>query len=102
MALQLLFYCICFYSSVSDDEATEETDILDSADAQLEIVTECWVEPQAGVVRSAAGEESFFQGLDYSSLAESVSNAIEYILFILLRKNDLHLSKGFATLCTIR
>jgi len=53
--------------SVSEDEATEESDILDANDAQLEIVTECWVEPQAGVTVDLC------KGLDYASLAESVS-----------------------------
>uniref|UniRef100_A0A0N7ZXW0 Protein SZT2 n=1 Tax=Daphnia magna TaxID=35525 RepID=A0A0N7ZXW0_9CRUS len=55
----------------SEDEATEESDILDSSDAQLEIVTECWVEPQAGIVGDSPDERGFFQGLDYHALAES-------------------------------
>lgn len=61
------------YFSVSEDEVTEESDIMDSTDMQLEIVTECWVEPQAGVVSQCDPERHFFQGLDFTSLAESVS-----------------------------
>ena len=61
------------YFSVSEDEVTEESDIMDSTDMQLEIVTECWVEPQAGVVSQCDPEQQFFQGLDFTSLAESVS-----------------------------
>ena len=64
----------------SEDEATEESDILDSSDAQLEIVTECWVEPQIGVVGDSPHERRFFQGLDYSALAESVSHMLSYFI----------------------
>ena len=41
-------------------------------DAQLEIVTECWVEPQAGIVCNSPHERQLFEGLDYTSLAETV------------------------------
>lgn len=70
-------------SSTSEDENTEESDVLDSSDAQLEIVTECWVEPQAGVVGNSPEERAFFQGLDYNALAESVS----YISFYYFQWN---------------
>jgi hypothetical protein len=63
----------------SEDEATEESDILDSSGAQLEIVTECWVEPQTGVVGDSPHERRFFQGLDYHDVAESVSHAFIFI-----------------------
>lgn len=61
--------------------------MLDSTGAQLEIVTECWVEPQAGVVSSGAPERPFFQGMDYTSLAESVSFFIICLKFL---KGSLH------------
>lgn len=68
-------------SSVSEEETTEESDIMESTDAQLEIVSECWIEPQAGVVsHDASDDRPFFRGLDYTGLAESVSPHIIFNL----------------------
>ena len=70
--LLLLLLSLC---SVSEEETTEESDIMESTDSQLEIVTECWIEPQAGVVsHHESDERQFFRGLDYTNLAESVSS----------------------------
>lgn len=65
--------------SLSEDEATEESDIQDNSDVQLEIVTECWVEPQTGVVCNSPHERRFFEGLDYISLADSVSPSFQIV-----------------------
>ena len=72
--IQLLDCILILLNSVSEDEATEESDIMDANDAQLEIVTECWVESQAGVAVDS------FRGLDYTSLAESVSLSLFFLL----------------------
>lgn len=63
--------------SVSEDDANDESGASETAAAaqqqQLEIVTECWVEPQAGYASDAPHQRRFFRRLDYRALAQSVS-----------------------------
>jgi len=73
-----LLNCWC---SVSEDETNEESEAQD-LDPQFEIVTECWVEPQAGIVCNSPRERQLFEGLDYTSLAETVNLHLSHHLSI--------------------
>ena len=80
---------------MSEDEANEESDAQDS-EAQLEIVTECWVEPQAGTVCNSPHERRFFEGLDYQTLSESVSH--RNLIYLLDRQKLVSTQPGFQAL----
>ena len=43
------------------------------ADGELQIITECWVEPQCGVIVNSTPERQHFDGLNYIQLAQAVS-----------------------------
>ena len=46
---------------------------LPEADGELQIVTECWVEPQYGISVNNPIERKHFDGLAYKEIASSVS-----------------------------
>lgn len=46
---------------------------LTEADGDLQIVTECWVEPQYGVVVNSSPERQHWEGLTYKQIARAVS-----------------------------
>lgn len=52
-----------------DDQETETTE----ADSEVQIVTECWVEPQYGVCCNNTPERQHFNGLTYLDIAKAVS-----------------------------
>ena len=43
------------------------------ADGELQLVTECWIEPQNGVVIEGAIHPERYVGLNYKQIAELVS-----------------------------
>ena len=43
------------------------------ADGELQVITECWVEPQWGVVVNSTPERKYFDGLSYQEVAQTVS-----------------------------
>ncbi|KAI0211904.1 KICSTOR complex protein SZT2 [Lamellibrachia satsuma] len=54
-------------ASKDDMEEMETTE----ADGELQIITECWVEPQCGVIVNSTPERQHFDGLNYIQLAEA-------------------------------
>lgn len=57
--------------STDDDNDTEVEAI--EVDTELNLVTECWVEPQSGHVHSTAENWRHFQGLPYQKIPKAVS-----------------------------
>ena len=56
--------------SVDEDVEEEETT---EADGELQIITECWLEPQFGEVVSSPPERQHFDNLNYKQLPKAVS-----------------------------
>lgn len=54
---------------------------LTEADGDLQIVTECWVEPQYGVVVNSTPERQHWEGLTYKQIARAVSHFLVYGLY---------------------
>ena len=57
-------------NSLSDDEESELTE----DDGELQLITECWVEPQNGVSFDCNNRNKFLEGLDYKEISQSVSS----------------------------
>ncbi|CAG2182215.1 unnamed protein product, partial [Oppiella nova] len=53
--------------SLSDDEESELTE----DDGELQLITECWVEPQNGVSFDCSNRNKFLEGLDYKEISQS-------------------------------
>ena len=70
-------YCCCFYSHVtlSCYSLSDEEDEMESteADGELQIVTECWIEPQNGVCINNTQERNQFEGITCNEMANTVS-----------------------------
>ena len=64
MTLLLSLFC-------RPDTELEEDDLTES-DGELQLITECWVEPQMGHVVNSTLERRHLDGLDYSQLAKGV------------------------------
>ena len=64
---------VAFHCSISVDNDYDEESSSDNGEHL--VVTECWVEPQNGLVSSVAdeGASHFLQGLDYDQVSLSVS-----------------------------
>ena len=60
-------YILCSLSEEDFDEETTE------ADGEVQIVLECWTEPQFGLSCSNPPERSHWDGQDYKGIARSVS-----------------------------
>ena len=55
------------------------------ADAEVQIVTECWLEPQYGICCNNTPERQHFNGLTYMDIAKAVSTKFVFAtLFFLL------------------
>lgn len=59
------------YSS-SDEDVEPDSDL----ESELQMVTEVWIEPQYGVVRTNNPRISYFNGKTYCDLADVVSNLL--------------------------
>ena len=57
--------------SLSDEEGDEMEPT--EADGELQIVTECWIEPQNGISVNNTAEREQFQGLTCYEMANTVS-----------------------------
>lgn len=57
--------------SLSDDEDNEVETA--EADGELQLVTECWVEPQCGVVVNCPVSCSYLEGKQYTDIPKAVS-----------------------------
>ncbi|CAG2123191.1 unnamed protein product [Medioppia subpectinata] len=65
---------------LSDDEELELTE----DDGELQLITECWVEPQNGVSYDCNNRSKFLEGLDYKEISQAVSYAFKRKVFLLL------------------
>lgn len=86
----------CVYCSVSEDEIDMYE--LTEADGDLQIVTECWVEPQYGVVVNSTPERQHWEGLTYKQIARAVSNFLVYGIYTIWLHQD-SLSINFQGFC---
>ncbi|KAG7272533.1 hypothetical protein CRUP_006822 [Coryphaenoides rupestris] len=55
----------------TDDDNDTEVEAID-ADVELNLVTECWVEPQTGTVLSPTEQHHHFHGLKYQEIPEAI------------------------------
>ncbi|KAL6108601.1 szt2 [Pungitius sinensis] len=55
----------------TDDDNDTEVEAVD-VDAELNLVTECWVEPQSGMVMNCTDHHLHFQGLKYQDIPEAI------------------------------
>lgn len=53
-----------------DEDGPEDTT---EADGELQIITECWVEPQYGEIVNSSPQRKHFDGLAYTELPDAVS-----------------------------
>ncbi|CAM1294269.1 Uncharacterised protein r2_g361 [Pycnogonum litorale] len=62
-------------SSIRDSQSDDDGDDMDAveADGELQIVTECWVEPQFGFVTNSTPERKYLEGLTYQQIPSAVS-----------------------------
>lgn len=71
--LTCIFILFTYFSIVDDD--WEEGDSVE-ADGEMQIVTECWVEPQNGVVTSLSPYALHLHNCNYRELAQAVSTSL--------------------------
>ena len=65
-------FCLSWDCSFStDDDNDTEVEPVD-LDTELSLVTECWVEPQSGVVMNCMDQHRHFQGLSYQEIPQAV------------------------------
>uniref|UniRef100_A0A3Q3WHT0 SZT2 subunit of KICSTOR complex n=1 Tax=Mola mola TaxID=94237 RepID=A0A3Q3WHT0_MOLML len=55
----------------TDDDNDAEVEAVD-VDTELNLVTECWVEPQSGTVLNCVDQFRYFQGLKYQEIPQAV------------------------------
>lgn len=65
------------FSFSTDDENDTEVEAVD-LDTELNLVTECWVEPQSGTVTNCMDQHRYFQGLKYQEIPQAVCISITY------------------------
>lgn len=64
--------CVSWDSSFStDDDNDTEVEAVD-VDTELNLVTECWIEPQCGTVMNCMDHHRHFQGLKYQDIPQAV------------------------------
>lgn len=61
----------CPHSFSTDDDNDTEVETVE-VDTELNLVTECWVEPQSGIVTDCMDQQRHFQGLTYQELPHAV------------------------------
>lgn len=80
--LARLALCLSSSFSTDDDNDTEVEAI--EVDTELNLVTECWVEPQSGHVHSTAENWKHLHGLPYQKIPKAVSSCggsgVDYFL----------------------
>lgn len=70
--VNLAVFCPSLNSSFStDDDNDTEVEAVDM-DTELNLVTECWVEPQSGTVMNCMDQHRHFQGLKYQEIPQAV------------------------------
>ncbi|ELT88146.1 hypothetical protein CAPTEDRAFT_195376 [Capitella teleta] len=60
-------------TAARDSVSEEDPEFMDAehAEGELQIITECWVEPQSGVVSDNPPERSFLDGLHFSNIPQA-------------------------------
>ncbi|XP_070564104.1 KICSTOR complex protein SZT2-like isoform X4 [Ptychodera flava] len=76
--------------SFSSDEVDLEPNTAE-ADGELEVVTECWIEPQSGLVFDSPEERSYMDGLGYKQVAQAVFPIDQEIISTMLTYEYLRL-----------
>jgi hypothetical protein len=66
-----LMFMHCY--SGSEGDGTDEVEALEEVDGELQIITECWIEPQHGLVVNCPPERDYMERLPYYKLADVVS-----------------------------
>jgi hypothetical protein len=56
------------------------------SDGELQIITECWIEPQHGLVVNCPPERDYMQRLPYHKLADVVSTLLCTLDIVLLKE----------------
>lgn len=70
-----LTFCLSWdYSFSTDDDNDTEVEAVD-VDTELNLVTECWVEPQCGTVMNCMDQHRYFQGLKYQEIPQAVRSS---------------------------
>lgn len=59
----------------TDDDNDTEVEAVD-LDTELNLVTECWVEPQCGTVTNCMEQHRYLQGLKYQEIPQAVTQRI--------------------------
>ena len=67
-------FCRISEYDIDDDEAAE-------TEGELQIITECWVEPQMGSVINSTPERAAMDGTNYMQLATGVCTITIYIRY---------------------
>lgn len=67
----MIFWHFGFSCSGSEDEGVEDGDM--NEEGEMQLVMECWVEPQHGKVTSSPPQRSYMNGLPYYRIADAVS-----------------------------
>lgn len=58
--------------SASGEDTGDEAEV----ELRTELVTECWIEPQHGIVQSSLPNQHYTEGLHYHQIADYVSTDI--------------------------
>ena len=67
----------------TDDDNDTEVEAID-ADVELNLVTECWVEPQTGTVLSHTDQHHQYHGLKYQEIPQAVGQLVCRLLHLCL------------------
>nr|CAD7431950.1 unnamed protein product [Timema monikensis] len=54
----------------SDEECADDNEVDPEIDGELQIITECWIEPQFGTVMGSPPERIYMENLQYHQLAD--------------------------------
>ena len=85
--LQIFIHC---YSG-SEGDGTDDVDVLEEeGDGELQIITECWIEPQHGLVVNCPPERDYMEHLPYHKLADVVSTLNLFRIIVIVIFNFQH------------
>lgn len=85
--LHIFIHC---YSG-SEGDGTDDVDVLEEeGDGELQIITECWIEPQHGLVVNCPPERDYMEHLPYHKLADVVSTLNLFRIIVIVIINFQH------------
>jgi hypothetical protein len=86
----ILHISIHCYSG-SEGDGTDDVDVLEEeGDGELQIITECWIEPQHGLVVNCPPERDYMEHLPYHKLADVVSTLNLFRIIVIVIINFQH------------